>query len=1017
MIRVLAAYSFSVYLILVGSPVGAQDQLARGRAELLFNKGLELVNHSNFGAAREVFVKFLSATSPTDTRRPEAEYYIAYSALNLGHSDAEKLIENFISSYPSNPRSVTAYFELANFFYSAKNYTKASVYFGRVEFSALSRDQQAEGRFRWGYSLFNLRKLDEALTQFNYTKIQSSTYTAAASYYAGFIEYSNSRYDEALTDLRRAENHASYAPLVPVIIANVLYKQQQYDELIAYYKSLLPKSGTVSNLSEIAMLAADAHYFKRDYKSAVAAYEDYLNKNEARAPAQVLFRAGYSYYALGQDGRSVQYLQAAAGTNDSVGHYASYYLGIVYLKQGNKPYALNAFDHARKYKTDKALWEESTFQFAKVAYDAGKPDQSISEFEQFLQDFPQSTHLTEVKELLAQAYVNGNNYNKAIEYIESLPSRGPSVNQAYQKATFLKGSEYYNKEDYENASILFRKSLANPVNPVYTGLAAFWLGESFSTLRRFKDAIPLYQQVVALGTSVEPDVLIRTRYGLGYAYFNLQQYEQALFNFKEFVNKGNRSMALYADGVTRLADCHYVSKQYAEALAQYNRARQLNSPDDDYILFQTGVINGILRKYADARNQFTVLISSYPKSQYREEAMFQRAQFEIEQGNYQQAVDGLSQLIREGGGSRFLPYAYLRRAASYYNLKEYDKTANDYATLLRQFPTHPAAQQALIPLQEALGLAGRPGEFQNYLAEFKTANPDNKNLEVVEFESAKNLYFDQQYGKAIPALQAFLITYPQSARLHDVTYYLAESFYRQRDLDKAYPLYETLSNEPSFTMAVRTVGRLAEIDFRQGKYERAIAGYHRLERLAATKKDLYNAWSGLMESFYLVAAYDSVVAYANLIIEKGNINAGAVNKASLFIGKSAMAQGNFDSAKDEFLTTLNSARDEYGAEAKYRLAEIFYNTGQHKPCYETLISLNTDFAAYDEWVGRSYLLLSDNFLAMKDPFNAKATLESLIGKFPLQHIQDLAKEKLKKIQDMERMEKQKQAAADTLDNK
>ena len=155
------------------------------------------------------------------------------------------------------------------------------------------------------------------------------------------------------------------------------------------------------------------------------------------------------------------------------------------------------------------------------------------------------------------------------------------------------------------------------------------------------------------------------------------------------------------------------------------------------------MINGILRKYADARNQFNVLISSYPKSQYRDEALFQRAQFEIEQGNYEVAATGLTQLINEGAGSRFLPYAYMRRAASYFNLKQYDRTVNDYAAILQKFPKHPIAQQVLLPLQEALGLAGKGGEFENYLANFKAANPESKNLEVVEFESAKTLYFDQ----------------------------------------------------------------------------------------------------------------------------------------------------------------------------------------------------------------------------------------------------------------------------------
>jgi TolA-binding protein len=189
-----------------------------------------------------------------------------------------------------------------------------------------------------------------------------------------------------------------------------------------------------------------------------------------------------------------------------------------------------------------------------------------------------------------------------------------------------------------------------------------------------------------------------------------------------------------------------------------------------------------------------------------------------------------------------------------------------------------------------------------------------------------------------------------------------------------------------------------------------------MERLATNKKEQYNAWSGMMESFFLMARYDSVNTYANIILERGNINAGAQNKASLYLGKSAMAQGNYDLAKDEFINTLNTARDEYGAEARYRLGEIFYLTKQYDQCYKTLIGMDADFSAYEEWVGRSFLLLADNFVAMNNTFQAKATLQSLIDKFPLQTIKDAAKDKLKKIEEAESEAKQKQVQADTLDN-
>ena len=1011
----LASSLFTLFF-LFSVALHGQDQLSRSKTERLYKKGTELVNHSNFGAAREVFSEFLREVDKTDSRKAHAEYYIAYCALNLGHSDGEKLIEDFISGNPSNPRSATAYYDLANFFYDEKDYTKASQYYKKVNFSGLGSDQQTQGHFKWGYSFFNLKKLDEALEQFNAVKIQNSRYSPAANYYAGFIEYSKGQYDEALQDLKRAESNASYSAIVPSLIANVYYKQKKYDELIQYAATLQPRAEQISNYDEISMLVADAYFFKKDYKNAVVGYEQYLEENEAKAESSLLFRAGYSHYALSQNDKAIEYLKTSAAKQDSISFYASYYLGILYLKQGNKPYALNSFGHSRNYNQDKKLVEESIFQHSKISYDLGNADLTITEFEKFLISYPESDHTVEVKELLVQAYVNGNNYNKAIEYIETLVQRSASMDRAYQKATYLEGAELFNKEEYAEAVKAFEKSLASPADHKYVALSGFWCGETFSIGRRYEEAITLYQKVIGLGASVEPEVLTKTRYGLGYAHFNLQQYEQALFNFKEFVNRSSKGQPGFMDGIIRLADCYYVSKSYPEAITQYNRARQLNSPDDDYIIFQTGVINGILRKYAESRNQFNVLITSYPKSQYRDEAIFQLAQFEIEQGNYQVAADGLTRLIHENKSPRFLPYAYMRRAACYYNLKQYDKTITDYSAILKQFPTHPVAQQVLLPLQEALGIAGRGGEFENYLAEFKKANPENKNLEVVEFESAKNLYFDQQYQKAIAGFTSFLNAYPESAKTHDVKYYMAESHYRLRDFDKALSIYSELSNDPTFSLGNKVVARIAEIQFKQTNYDQAIVSFHRVEKSATNKKELYTAWSGLMESFFLLAQYDSVNTYANLILEKGNVNAGAQNKASLYLGKSAMARGDYETAKDEFLNTLNTAHDEYGAEAKYRIGEIFYLAKEYKQCYETLIGLSTEFGSYEEWVGKSYLLLADNFLVMNDRFQAKGTLQSLIdNNFPLQHIKDAAKDRLKLIEEAELKEKQK-LEADTLGN-
>ena len=1005
--------SIFVLCLCVLSTAGiAQHQLSQTKAERLYQKGTDLVVHENYGAARKVFADFLQEASATDPRRSEAEYYVAFSALSLNHTDGEKLIDEYINHYPSSPKAATAYYDLAIFFYNDNKFTKATQYFKKVDFPALTQNQQMEGHFKWGYSYFNQRQLEEALEQFNFVKNQSNAWSPAANYYAGFIEYSKGQYPEALTDLRKAEAHPSYASIVPYLVANVYYKQKRYDELLAYTAGLKNKTG-LQNAKEISMLSAEAHYFKGDYQKAAEAYEGFLTQNPGAPEGSLLFRAGYSNYALNQNTKAITYLSKAAASKDSVSFYASYYLGILYLKSGEKPLALNAFDYSRRVPGDQKLAEEGAFQYAKVSYDLGRTDQAITEFEKFLATFRGSSHANEVREMLAQAYVSGNNFHKAIEYIEALPSKNPQIQQAYQKATYLMGAELFNKNNYTDAVLYFEKSLQYPRDAAYVALASLWAGESYSLLRKPEDAIRHYQKVVTLGNQVDADVVSRTRYGMGYAFYNLQNFERALFNFREYTTRAGRNSPNYVDALIRMADCYYVDKQYDAAINAYGNARNLGSPDNDYILLQTGMINGIKQNYSESRNNFTTLIQNYPKSTYRDEAFFQRAQFDIEQGNYQASVDGLSQLIREGSHSKFLPYAYMRRASAHYNLKQYDRTISDYTTVIRQFPNHPLAQEALLPLQEALTLAGRSAEFERHLAQYKRANPDNKGLEAIEFETAKNAFFDQQYPTALITFTNFVNAYPQSTRLQEARYYIAESYFRMKDYAKALPLYEALAADNNFSLGNRVVARAADIHLRNKNYKSAINHFHRLERLATNKAEQYNAWAGLMDAFFLLAQYDSSDVYARIIVERGATNAGGQNKASLYLGKSAFERGDLETAKDEFLNTLNTAQDEFGAEAKYLLARILYDQKEYKHSYETLLDLTEDFAAYDEWVGKAFLLMADNFLAMDQVFQARATLQSLVDNFPLQHIKDAASSKMKDI-DRAEAEKKTRLEADTL---
>lgn len=988
----------------------AQDGLSQTELETRYRSAHELRLKRQWGGARKQFEAYIASAPTHDERTLAAYYYAGICALQLYHPDGESAMERFVKEHPQHALATTAYFEMAGFFYQEKNFAKAAGYFQKTDFSVLSNEDQNTGRFRWGYCLFNLKKLKEASEQFNAIKTQGGQYGPAASYYAGFSEYQEGDYANALIDFKRAEAAAAYAPVVPSLIGNVLYRMKKYDDVISYANSVSMREG-VTNRDELALLVAESQYKKKDFRAASASYEKYLTGKETTSDKGVLLRAGHAAYEAGQSAQAIAYLKQAALAPDSTGHYASYYLGALYVQSQQKPLALAAFDHARKFTNDKKLTAESNYAYAKLAYELGNPDLAISEMEKMLAADPGGDRANELRELLSQAYVNANNYNKAIAYIESLPARNANVNRAYQKATLLKGMEYFNKEDYAQAVASFEKSLQTPLDDEYTGEAAFWAGEAYAIGNKHEQAIKRYQQVIGLTGFQNKPLQARARYGLGYEHYNQKNYEKALTYFKEYVNSAPDTDPNKADGVLRLADCHYVSKKYAEALTHYRRALQLRAADADYAHLQIGIVQGLLKNYPEARRELDYVVKNYPQSSWVDEALFERGQLDFVLGNYTSASESYSAVIAQHPSSRFVPYAHARRAASYFNLKEYGKTADDYISMIRDYPTHPASKDVLLPLQEALSLANRSSEFDGYLAEVKKVSPDSKGVESVEFGVARNQFLNQEYAKALQSLAAFLTGYPDSPNRTEAIYYQGESHYRLKNMDKALESYYQIAEERSFEFATRVTGRVAELEFKANRLEKALPAYQRLAKMASNKKDQYTAWAGLMETHYLLAAYDSSSRYAQLILEKGSVNAGAVNKASLYLGKNAMAKGDYELAKDEFISTLNSAQDEHGAEAKYLLGEIFFLTKDHKSCYETLVSLNRDFASYTTWVGKSFLLLSENYLAMGDTFQARGALQSLVDNFPDPTVKNIARERIRK---MEASEAAKRAApADT----
>ncbi|MES2731954.1 MAG: tetratricopeptide repeat protein, partial [Bacteroidota bacterium] len=769
---------------------------------------------------------------------------------------------------------------------------------------------------------------------------------------------------------------------------------------------------TIKNADELFLLTAEAYYRKGDYAKAAPYFKQYAasNKNARSKPApEIQYRIAYAQYLTKEYAAAADGFKNIASSRDSIGQYAAYYLGMAYLQTNNKPFALQAFDQARKAKFNKQVQEEASFNYAKVLGDLDNNAEAITVLKDFLKAYPNSKYESEANELLGESYLNTNNYTEAITHIETLKSRTPRTDAAYQRVTYNQGVTNFNNDHLLEAITFFDKSLSSPREGDLVLAANFWKAEAYSVNRQYEDAISSYGAVFRKtdeGVKANTDdYSLKSRYGIGYAYYNRKEYDKAAVHFREYISRSKNatsklgtSQLNYNDALIRLADCYYIQKNYDDAVSTYDLAIAQNTVDKDYAFYQKGNILGIQGKDVEAKQALDKVTQS-PQSRYADGAVFQKAQLTFEKGDYSAAATQYSQLIEGKPNSSFVPFALQRRAIAYSNLQQYDKAIADYQRVLNQYSTSKVANSALLGLQETLTNAGRTEEFNAALTKYKQANPQDNSLENVEFEAAKNLYFGEKYQKAVESLLTYLKTYPNNSLSYDAKYYLAESYFRLNDRTNALKYHQAVIADNQSPNVGKSITRLAELEYASKNYPNAIRYYQTSLARSRNKKEQASAWNGLMESYYSLSKYDSVLYYADEIINKGGGTVNAQNKALLYRGKAFYLQANYDQAVDEFLRTVNSAKDENGAEAQYLIGEALYKQAKYKESIDALFELNQKFSSYEKWRGKGFLLIADNYVALDETFQAKATLNSIIEKSPDKQAVEEAKTKLKALEE------------------
>lgn len=1021
----VAKLTVIAFLLLSALPTFAQTKRGDEQARKSFDEAIDLFRKEKFAAAQYIFDRL--STEAKDENDPigmEACYYGAICSEQLGNLDAEYRIDEFLRRYPQSTHINMAKFYRGNYYYNIGDYRQALEWYRQVEGSEVEFGHRDEYDFKKGYCYFQNKDSEQAKSLMSKVMSGKSKYKNSAIYYYGHIQYAEKEYELALKSFKRIENDRKFAKILPCYVARIYYYLGREDELLA----LAPKIQAQDNLfkkDELNQMIAEVYFKRGEYANALT----YYNKMDDPEPGEQdnYYQRGYCHYQLHQYDSAAEYLSRKTATVDSIAQNAMYTLGDTYLKLNRKDDARSMFLQASKLDFDKRIKEDALFNYAKLSCELNKNpyNESIRSFENYLQQYPGTSHKREIQEILTSLYMTTRNYKDAITLIENIENKSASLNQAYQRVVINRGIELFNERNYKEASTYFAKAIKINASPKSTADALYLHGESRYRLDDFANAQTSLTKFFNNSNADASPYYKQALYTYGYSSMKSEHYRTAINNFAKFLRQTNRKTDAQqiCDAHDRMGDCYYVCKSFDTAIIHYNVVVANNGKDADYALYQKSLCYGAMGKNEEKLNSLNTILENHKKSSLASKALYEIANTYLICDNNEMALLYFNNFIEQYPQSAYVKEALLNVGLIYYNTNR-DSLALVYLDrLLNNYQGTDEARDALATVKNIYISQNRVDQYFDYVNATTKTKISTSEQDSTIYIAAENRYFEGDCDNAIKNYELYLKKFPNGLFHINAHYCLADCLVKMGQEEKALPHYEFLASRGKNKYTEKSIYSAANISYNLGDYHRALELYERLLQVSENTSSRLQAQANIMRCHVKLDDHRKTIAAANTLladdkatnelIEEAHITKARsyFNEATTNLNDAMTRHEMADSTNACYARIAGSSNGDYTGEAAYRKAELLYLDKAYDSC-ERVIDAYTANANSDYWLAKSFILWADVFYARGNKLQAQQTLQSIIDNYDGEELVNQALERRNRILSEQAAESQKTARED-----
>ena len=977
------------------------------RVESLLQKARLLYNERSFTMAEELLQQVL-CDNPTYQQRHEAVALSVLIAYHQNPQTASDAIEDYLQCYPDAPEQNRMKALALLCYYAQGRYADVVHGMQEVNPDELNDKERDDVVLAYALSMIQEGRYEEAAVQLNILNLMSDRYGDEVVFYTAYTDYMDKCYDEAEEGFRKSLDVPSYHRQSRYYLAEIMLETKGYAEAEALAVAYNEEYDDEFSL-EMTCIQGEALYGQKRYLQAAVVLEEYLDGSD-NPKRETLYQLGMSHFNTKEHLRAPEIFAMVSDGDDAIAQSAQLHAGLSYLALNDKNKARLCFEQAASMTAVPELRERATYNYTVCMHETAYSGfgESVVILERFLNEFPHSVYTDRVNSYLVETYMNTKNYDAALQSIAKIQQPSATILKAKQQLLYKAGVEAFAGGDFNKAFNKLNESLkVGDYDRQTSADALFWRGEVYFRRGNYRQASNDYTQYLNLTGERRGRTYGLALYGLGYTHFLQKNYQGAFKQFNTLVQSFSESAGIIdrstlADAHTRIGDCYFHSRKYNAAEEEYNKAISTEPLQADYAVYQKAFTQGLSGRYGDKIGTLTYLIETYPHSDYFDDALYEkgRAYVQLEQGAL--AISSFSQLIKKFPQSRYAPIAGNEIALIHYQNNSIRDAIQAYKAVISSYPN---SEQAKVAMRDLKNLYVEENMVDSYV-EFASQTEGMVAVNVSEHDSLSYKAAEMAYARgdekaATEGFVKYLGQFPNGAYTTDAQYYLGCIYYKANNYKQAKTCLSQVTARRGSKYCEEATRMLSDLAYNNKDYNLAIEAYGQLIEITGNPTTKLRAQVQRLRSAWVVANYDLLIKESDIVITNSKLSPETATELRYYRAKAYIAKGKNESAIEDLRVLAKDTRSVFGAEAKYQLAQLYYNIKQYENAEKEVLDYINVSTPHSYWLARSFVLLADVYMKAERYIEAKQYLISLRQSYQAEDdIASMIDQRLEKLENL-----------------